>query len=215
MDNIVEKITLYDILGYLFPGCILMMMILVSYKKWTEEMLEKLGDNMGMLYFAFFLVSYLAGIAISETAAIVLAVFKKIIFAIGKRMEEKENKFGENELIFALKKSGIKDDDNTIRNNIQNKSKNVYMKYMYGIVQSCPEYKRIHNYKSACVMYKNLAFVLLIGDIVMCWNHAANNVIYVGNFVISVILIVRYYRFLKKIDDYTITWFIDKYADLS
>lgn len=214
MSSVLEKITLYDILGYLFPGCIFMMMITVSYKKQVLDILSGLGAYTGILYFAFFLVSYLAGIVISEIAT-------DILYILGKTWDIIKSKFcrtGRNaddllkdKMVSALKNSGISEDINEIENNIDCKSKKYYMSYMYGIVQSSPEYKRIHNYKSAQVMYKNLALVLVAGGIVMCINHTANNCICAGSFIMGGLFMVRCYKFSKKTEKYTIIWFADKF----
>lgn len=208
MDGVLEKITLYDILGYLFPGCVLLMMILTAYKDWTLKLVAETGDNTGILYFAFFLVSYLMGMAISEGAARIVSLCGKIAGKCGCGWLQRKNSW-EEPMITALKKSGISNDENEIRRNLKNNSGD-YMNYMYGIVQSSAEYKRIHNYKSACVMYKNMILALIAGDIMMYWHRAADIRIYVGCIVICVLLVPRYIRFSAKTNEYTVIWFIDK-----
>ena len=67
MDSVFEKITLYDILGYLFPGSVLMLLFLFGVDaKTVVGFFEKWNVGNGFMYLAFFLVSYLIGIALSE-----------------------------------------------------------------------------------------------------------------------------------------------------
>lgn len=209
MDGVLEKITLYDILGYLFPGCVLMMMILTAYKDWTLKLVAEMGDNTGILYFAFFLISYLMGMAVSEAAMFILSISRKVITFIAGKCGWRgiqRNDLWKEQMIKALKKSGISNDENEIRNNF-----GFYMTYVYSVVQSSAEYKRIHNYKSACVMYKNMIFALLAGNIVMYLCKVADIRFYVSCIVICVLLVRRYVRFSAKTDEYTVTWFIDKF----
>lgn len=223
MDSLLEKITLYDILGYLFPGSVLMMMVLISYKECMLEVLDKLGDNTGILYFVFILISYIVGIAASEAAGVIIKTFglikkvsliKKVAEFIKQKLQwgkREQDKLLEEQMISALKKSGIKEDERRIRDNIKNKSIKRYVKYMYSILQSSSEYKRIHNYNSAYVMYKNMVIVLIIGEAIMVWNHAANTYVYISCFIIWILFMIRCYRFSVKTRDYTVTWFVEKF----
>ncbi len=230
MDSLLEKITLYDILGYLFPGSVLMVMLLFTYNEWMLEVLDKFGDNTGMLYVAFILTSYLVGIAASEMAGIVIRTFmeiKKVKFIkkMKKLIEEaagfikrklqweecEKDKLLEKRMVSALKKSGIKDDEKKIRENIKNKSINHYISYMYGRVQSSPEYKRIHNYNSVYVMCKNMVIVLIVGEAIMYWNYASNIYIYISCFVVCILFMIRCYRFSAKTKFYAIIWFVEKF----
>lgn len=64
MENVIEKITLYDILGYLFPGCILGFMTVVGISCKYGDVFEKCHEAYGGgLYFAFLVVSYLMGLS--------------------------------------------------------------------------------------------------------------------------------------------------------
>ena len=228
MDSLLEKITLYDILGYLFPGSVLVMMILVSYREWMLETLYEFRDNAGILYFAFIITSYLVGIAASEAAGVVIKIMefinKKASLIIqnmrskervkDKSVEKQEkNNFWEDQMISALKKSGVRDDESKIRDNINKKFTKQYMSYMYGILQSDPDYKRIHNYNSAYVMYKNMAIILVVGTAIMYLNHAANNYVYISCFIIWTLFVVRCFRFSEKTRKYTIVWFSDRYNE--
>lgn len=214
MDSVLEKITLYDILGYLFPGCIFMLIIAASYKEQTLKLLNGLEAYTGILYFAFLLASYLVGIVISEMATDILSIAERVFASIKSKVGRKgqnTDDFLRDQMISALKNSGVSDDISEIEGNTEYKSEKNYMSYMYGIVQSSPEYKRIHNYKSAQVMYKNLALVLVAGGIIMCKNHAANVGIRMVSFIMGVLFMVRCYKFSKKTEKYTIIWFVDKF----
>lgn len=151
---------------------------------------------------------------ISEIATDIFYILEKvwnfIKLAFNLPCKNAEN-FLKKKMASALKNSGAGDDISKIENNINNKSEKYYMSYMYGAIQSCPEYKRIHNYKSAQVMCKNLALVLMVGGIVMWSNHIANDCIYMGSFILGGLFIVRGYKFFKKTEKYTVIWFVDKF----
>lgn len=69
MDSVLEKITLYDILGYLFPGSVLVLLIMAGMTAQAREgLLTGWREYPGILWLVFFAVSYLAGIMLSEVA---------------------------------------------------------------------------------------------------------------------------------------------------
>lgn len=152
--------------------------------------------------------------AISEIATDIFCILGKvwnfIKLAFNLPCKNAEN-FLKKKMISALENFGVSSSTSEIEDNINNKSEKYYMPYMYGTIQSCPEYKRIHNYKSAQVMYKNLALVLIAGGFVMWSNHIANDCIYMGSFLLGGLFMVRGYKFSKKTEKYTVIWFVDKF----
>ena len=234
MDSVLEKITLYDILGYLLPGSVLMLLLLYGLKQ--DELTSAQNqwrDNQGFLYFVFFLVSYLVGIVLSEMMTQIWKIgkwfFKKVrkivkkgdriigIRRVNRFIQRKEDKRTEKLLIeqiaVALKKSGIKDETGVIINSVNDGTFGKrYMQYMYGIIQKYEECKRIHNYASAYVLYKNVAGALLIGAVfILCNCDCRNHWFGVGCILMSLIFIARGIRFQNKKEDYTVIWFLEKF----
>lgn len=209
MDSVLEKITLYDILGYLFPGCVLLLICLFGIKAdWTGEYLEQWKDSTGIVYFAFFLASYLLGIVLSEMTEWVLCLFRK--------MKHKSHIMSDtfmDQLAAALKKSGVKEQENDIREKLRHNGEKEYMYYMYGMIQSSSEYKRIHNYASAYILYKNMTAALITGMILLHCTTGIGIGLCCGLGLIIFLLLVRSYRFNRKKERYTIIWFMKMFSE--
>lgn len=217
MDGVLEKITLYDILGYLVPGSLLMMLILGGIGQ--EKMLSYLnqwGDYKGALYFTFLLISYLVGIALSEAMAWVwnckrfMALVQKV-----RKCLKKENKILEGisteQIVNALEKSGISVDKDLVKS--QADFMEHYFSYMYGIIQKSDNYKRAHNYASAYVLYKNVTGALILGGIVVLFNNIENGWIGILCIVMSVVFMIRGVKFQDKKNGYTVIWFVEKFTN--
>lgn len=243
MDNILEKITLYDILGYLFPGSVLILMISAALVKAGRNSLPgQWSENTFFLNLGFFMISYLAGIALSEVTEWLQMLVDRMV-QMGKRQHKKDepqqetdgenakksgkgSKSGkprnsglglalpesmEEQIISALSKSGIRENENTIRSRLQ-EDKGAYSQYMYGIIHNRSDCKRVHNYGSAYVMCKNIAAALFVGTVVMIWEGNIGVWYCAGSFFISVLFAVRGYRFMKKRDLYVMLCFVDRFT---
>lgn len=219
MDGVLEKITLYDILGYLVPGSLLMMLILVGGigREKMLSYLESWGDYKGVLYFAFLLLSYLVGIVLSEVMAWFWKwkLFKVLVQKIRKSLR-KENKIFEmiptEQIVIALENSGISEDRVSLKSQVENSFMERYFSYVYGIIQKCDDCKRIHNYASAYVLYKNVAGALMCGGIVVLINNIENGWIGILCIVMSVVFVIRGVEFQDKKNGYAIIWFVEKFT---
>lgn len=216
MDGVLEKITLYDILGYLVPGSLLMMLILGGIGQ--EKMLSYLkqwGDYKGALYFTFLLISYLVGIALSEAMAWVwnckrfMALIQKV-----RKCLKKENKIldgiSNEQIANALEKSGISENNDLIKSHVENNFMEHYFSYVYGFVQKSDDYKRVHNYASAYVLYKNVTGALLLGGIVVLFNKRWIGILCI---VMSVVFLIRGVKFQDKKNGYAVIWFVEKFTN--
>ncbi len=211
MDGVLEKITLYDILGYLVPGSLLMVLILGGGIG-REKMLSYLGqwgDYKGVLYFTFLLLSYLVGIVLSEVMAWFwkCKLFKVLIQKVRKCLG-KENKIFEiistEQIVNALQNSGISGDRVLLKSQVENSFMERYFSYVYGIVQKCDDCKRVHNYASAYVLYKNVAGALIFGGIAVLYNNIENGWIGILCVVMSVVFVIRGVEFQDKRNGYAI-----------
>lgn len=235
MDSVLEKITLYDILGYLLPGSVLILLILYAIEETgTYDVWSLLSDSQGFVYFVFFLISYLIGIALSELMTLVWRIVGRI-FKIGKEGIEKAdniavfhriNQFAKvkvskrvesqhsDQVVRALKRSGIEDGETEIMDCVKDGTfRQTYMQYMYGYIQKNETYKRIHNYASAYVLYKNVAGALIIGFafIQYCSRDSGLWIGFMPFLILSIIFIIRAVRFQNKKYDYTIMWFLESF----
>lgn len=209
MDGVLEKITLYDILGYFVPGSLLVVICLLGADpKDLISHLEQWADYKGGLYFVFFLISYLAGIVLSEVMA---WAWKPLIALVGK-----ENKIPKEitseQILAALKKSGVCDEEDSIKTKMEEDFMGYYFPYMYGIIQKSDSYKRIHNYASAYVLYKNVAGALILGACTMLRNDVSNKWIGTVCIIMSIVFGVRGVRFQEKRNRYAIIWFVEKFT---
>ena len=173
MQSVREKITLYDILGYLFPG--VLFEIIIGGIHWLEMFrLQKIWDliqivkiaNELKIYITVIVIisGYCLGILISEISFIIYKKILKNIRIVKKNKEQNTSGVTEESLEKALIKFGISkielDKVKTTTTHLQKE----YGKIMYGVIQSDEKYRRIHNYASSELMYRNLSCVLLIGS---------------------------------------------------
>lgn len=228
MESILEKITLYDILGYFFPGSIFLIIILFGgMQEETFGLMERWSNHMAVLYLAFVFAGYLAGVLLSELNEFIQFVCKRLISVIREsRLAKKkfmarilENGsqttemifFFQNQLAKALVMSGCCEDEKTIKKKFQNKEGICYKKYIYGIIQGSQDYKRLHSYASACVMYKNIAMGILADSLILYFRFHINEWFCVGGILVSVLLSIRGRRFMEKKNQYALIWFMEKY----
>lgn len=109
----------------------------------------------------------------------------------------------------ALKNAGITDPEEKETNIDQ------YMKQMYSDIQSDKEYRRIHNYASAEVMYKNLALAIPISAVLLCTYYPdcmwGKGIVLVSGIIGMYISWMRCKRFCGKKQEYTVCWYAEKY----
>ena len=193
--ELLEKITLYDILGYTLPGGIALY-ILCGYTIETD--LTTFGI---VIYIA---MSFLLGILISEASAIVTERVKK-----SKKIRNKIwDSIGLEEKIVgkALEKA------NVLEKNIKFDKEKLweYYTYIYSDIQVDKTYNRIHNYASAALLYKNMVLVSAIA--VFMYGKEGILELKVGGAIGAMILFaIRWYRFEKKKQCYAISWYVEKY----
>lgn len=232
MENILEKITLYDILGYLFPGSILTWILTRGLANTLSSCyLEQLVGEMNTNYIVFFAVSYLVGILLSEVAGSPLRLARLAARTrIWKRVVDRLKKTGfvknvlerinsgtqiwddvlREQVVEALIKSEKKGDRAVITSELKEK-KAYYIQYMYGVIQGYSECKRVHSYGSAFIMYRNVALALFIGNIAALYAGNAGQYFWIS-FMASVLFWIRAYRFRRKRDLYVVTCFLDRFS---
>lgn len=212
MDSFLEKVTLYDIVGYMIPGSVCV--VLSGIQPFYYLCLGKgsVWKDYKWFIFCFILITfYVVGIALSELSYILI---KNINMSKEIKEEIKRIKIDPYTL---LEHSGMTNETSG------EKDLGVCLKIMYSDIQTDPVYKRIHNYASAEVMYKNMFMALLVGDffwiIGICCNvyHqrecnlAFLYTVAVIAFGLMCLYFQRWKRFYIKKVRYTVLWFSKKH----
>lgn len=212
MESILEKLTLYDLLGYTIPGS----MIIICNKFITFLNGQSDGQAIpygyieagGMGLLIGIVLSYVLGIAISEVSGWLF----ELIVKPDKTYDWTEGrmKVTYNEVTAALKKAGLLGSSESIgdRKELDN-----YLERMYADISIDQTYKRIHNYASALVLYRNLFLAFLISAIMvfgLCAMDSKPLCIFL--IFLSIIFFIRSIKFLNKKNKYTVWWFVQKYT---
>lgn len=197
--ELLQKLTLYDLLGYTLPGS----MLLAIYK--SENMKEILDISIfgGILFIG---CGFLTGIMISEVMQWIENIFDKLY---GKKQWDTVYKTYAltNEKIFnALKNAHMISEEQTALGFTCIAQQ--YYKAMYADIQSDSRYSRIHNYTSAAVMYRNMIFVSIF--CIMTGIVAGNLEKIIVGLAAMICFGSRWKRFDIKKKGYTVCWFIEK-----
>lgn len=209
MGSLLEKITLYDILGYTFPGCVLLLILWETDVECIASFLDQWNDYKGAVYVIFFLTAYLCGIILSELTDIILVIREKINPSTAAEWER--DSFLNEQVARALKRAGYYDAQEADLDEIKKSDVSRYMGYMYGSVQKSAEYTRIHDYASAYLLYKNLAMALGIGTGALFFSKGWNFIILISGLVLTALMIKRSIRFYHIKNKYAVVWFLNKY----
>ena len=167
MDSIFEKITLYDILGYGFPGFFFLLLVLIEfYGLVPSATIRLLKNHEGLLVASIVVVSHTLGVILSEASKMLTRfVSKNKQLIAGKDIVTRKaiindiNKdiYLRKSLKLALKNSGV------LYPGITKES----LGYIYSVIQTDSNFSRIHVYASASVMCRNVATASLLGSILL------------------------------------------------
>lgn len=229
MDSVFEKITLYDILGYLIPGLLFEILVaaeiilnqILTGQLNLDKVIKMVSDANGILILCMIVSAYCIGITVSEIASL---FERKIELYIKKDITyyyEKLNKFSplnDATLKKALRKTKMVD-KNDLNNLSVSELQQKYEALMYTLIQSNEQYKRIHNYTSAKLLYRNLVavlvFTMLCGMVLLkkafqqgiCIFFIKTSALWLIWILVIIMLANRYRRFWWKIKCYTRVWF--------
>jgi len=203
MDNFFEKLTLYDIVGYLLPGTLCVVIGIWEYI--AEAHVNGILEAYALYIFLGILaMGYLAGILISEMGYIIyrLSENRKIVSAgIGY------DKIGYPVIKKALVKAHVIGEQTDINTH---EDVNKYMGYMFSEIQIKEEYRRLHNYASMQLICQNMSVAVLISICISVCRNGWSNYVFWGVFVIF--LFWRRWRFFyQRKNFYVVTWFIQEH----
>lgn len=206
--ELLQKLTLYDLLGYAVPGSVLLAVLRPSE---IQNLLKG-----GVINAAIFIVlAFIAGIMISE----ITYWFKRVIDkCTGKRQWEaisRKTALTREKIEHALVNAHVIDYGDGVANANDDEPDDFkyvrkYFSVMYADIQSDSNYSRIHNYASAFLLCKNMIIAALA-----CTIYGVYNCLYI-EIVVGIVgllcFVSRSYRFNKKMITYTLCWFLEKYC---
>lgn len=202
--ELLQKLTLYDLLGYTLPG-VAFLGICISNGFLPE--LEQAQDSGAVYWCAIIILGYIVGIIMTELMELCGKLCKKI--GLNKQYSDQIMEIygiSELELKKALEKSkGM----NIEQCNNGGELLHKYRSYIYSDIQMDEQYSRLHNYASAELLYKNMTFVfaaaLVMAVLQLVWS----------NIIISVIgmvcFLIRFRQFHERKIGYAACWFVQKY----
>lgn len=204
MSSVFEKVTLYDLLGYMVPGAVFVLLGITERLFLLSPNEQKmLSDFEGYFMTAFVIISYVLGVVLSEIARWGSCIMEKIY--------RKNYTFINTEVVkSALEKSHLVDRQE-LQGVLDSKK---YFKIMYGVIQQEKDYGRIHGYTSAEILYKNLTMAFLLNFMLRIgfpegYSIPGGTIICLA---IAVIFFIRWMRFRDKKVNYTVLWFVKKYT---
>lgn len=209
--EILQKLTLYDLLGYALPGGALLMV-------YGQENLDVLFDEGAKGWILLLLFGFLVGVAISE---IMQWVERGLLKVRGKKQWLKlceEYSLTAERMGQALKNARMIKVPETDANNISLENCRDYQAAVYADIQTDPKYSRIHNYASAALLYKNMVFVAVAAVVFFAWPAAEQmdmmeKILKILFAILGgVCFFSRWMRFKKKKVGYALCWFVDKYC---
>ncbi|MCB6545885.1 hypothetical protein [Blautia glucerasea] len=231
MDNIFEKVTLYDILGYLVPGLLfeILSMVIFTLKyvyalgnipktQIVLKILENSKNISGIITLGIIILAYCIGLVISEFGNLIENLWR----CIGKKEKkdwlkrvEKNIIVADEEIKEALIATGNYNETKLLGTDLQND----YNRFMYATIQKDEKYKRIHNYSSAKLLYRNLMCAIVFAQIATCLFIRGGIGIWLNAYILVpccvgiLVLGMRWRRFYWKTIEYTKVWFVERYHE--
>lgn len=197
--EVLQKLTLYDLLGYALPGCVLLVFLYAD----SPEDLAAMEVGGVLLFIAF---GYLIGIMISE-------LMRWVELLIGKLGGKKQwslicsqYSLTRERMERALKKAHIIEPADSCGDMA---SLSDYSTAIYADIQTDTKYLRVHNYASLALLCKNMFCVSLacMVDGLLKQSYGEGLFGAVGLFCFG----VRWQRIGMRQTGYAICWFLEKY----
>lgn len=196
--NLLEKITLYDILGYTLPGCVLLYIL-----QYPDKLVEKNCTTFEMI--CFIASGFLMGIILSEIAELLTARYTS--HPRTKRKMEEKLEVKPSKIRQALRTAKILPRSEQIPDN---ELAEKYFTNMFSDIQADKQYSRIHNYASAELLYKNMALVCAVCSPIFGSRQYCMAMWF--SITATLIFLNRWRRFHERKILYTIYWYVHKYT---
>lgn len=209
MDNFLEKLTLYDLVGYTVPGTLCVLeLVWCAYKDTLYSVIasDLFKEYKIYILFAVLLLGYFAGIIITEIGSIIYRPIKHNK-SVQRGIDCKA--IGYDKIKNALVKAGVIDTGTDVCTDDDVKK---YMGYMYGEIQVNPTYSRLHNYASMELVCQNMSVAVLIGIVVWIIRYGWTCEM-IGGLVIIALLYSRWKFFYQRKNFYAVAWFVQAHND--
>lgn len=206
MSEVIQKITLYDLLGYTIPGTILVSVsIYLFYFKDLLNLITNYDQFAGYLFAALIVSGYICGLAIAEVFAILFSLpVKSKWFSKGNGIED----IGYDIISDALTRAGILKNSTRIQDL---RSTMKYMGYIYGIIQADSKYSRLHNYASLELVCGNMAIVSIACFGLYAYAVGKWQMVMIG-LLFGCIFFANYHKLYWRKHFYVLCWFVEKYS---
>lgn len=206
--DVIQKLTLYDLLGYTVPGTILIVIIGICHIDSELFVCEDFKAYIGYIAVLVIMFGYVVGIIVSEITSKIFGTIYKYFTFLNKNSEI--DNIGCDVITQALINEGVLKNNQAIlsKENIKN-----YYRYMYAVIQMDSSCVRIHNYASSELVCRNLIMVLLLSLFMLRkyreeWINA--NVVLWG-IIGAFFLFLRYVKQKNAKEAYMLDWFVQKY----
>lgn len=226
MSGLIEKITLYDLLGYALPGSILLGMLafagIISSGN-MESIYSTYKDALWAIFLVLLLLGYVTGMLIAEITDCFIQFFRDSL-SFEVKQYFKNCCLNYRQIEQALSKAGFLQSEKKVQGPDDVMQ---YLSSMYGTIQSDANYNRLHNYASAKLICKNMAFVSysIAGIIAVSSVWRQHGVMFMPNCRLALELLAmavfwgigclfkrRRKKMHKKTYFYTVVWFVEKYS---
>lgn len=203
--EVLQKLTLYDLLGYTVPGGMLLLICNISG-------VDGLASISGTELILFLIPAFLIGIMISEVSHGMSRMTDKLTEDRQWKEISQRHALTKDKIANALVNANYIRAEDDVSDDASKDVEYVkrYMPVMFADIQCDPKYSRIHNYASAFLLYKNMVIVsaacVIAGILRMSFYE-----IIIGA-VGFLCFFSRSGRFNRKKTVYTICWFLEKYG---
>lgn len=203
--EVLQKLTLYDLLGYAVPGGMLLLICNISG-------VDGLASISGTELILFLIPAFLTGIMISEVSHGMSRMIDKLTEDKQWKEISQRHALTKDKIANALANANYIRAEDDVSDDASKDVEYVkrYMPVMFADIQCDPKYSRIHNYASALLLYKNMVVVSAAGVIVGIVRQSFYEII-IGA-VAFLCFFSRSSRFNRKEIVYTICWFLEKYG---
>lgn len=207
--ELLQKLTLYDLLGYALPGSVL----LIACNSTEINGLLAGGVINATL---FVVLAFLAGIIVSEIAYWFKCAIDKVTGKWQWKKISQKNALTREKIEHALRNAHVISQGDGADNAAGNEEDDFeyvsrYFSVMYADIQCDPNYSRIHNYASAFLLYKNMFVVAVACAILGACRYSIYEIVVI--LVGALCFLLRGCRFNYKKISYTVSWFLEKYGN--
>ena len=206
--ELLQKLTLYDLLGYTIPGIIFLWCCVGNGFLYDLVLLE---DNGTVYWLVMVIIGYIAGMAIAE----IMEFFTKMIGWLCERFKLDKKYWNYLCKVYGISKAELKralkeaKQDGIEQCNGAGKILKKYRSYIFSDIQTDEKYSRLHNYASAELLCRNMMAVFIAALVMELQAPALPEVVIC--IIGTVCFAFRFMQFKERKMGYAACWFIQKH----